>query len=49
MKIDVDRLTEAELVDLNHRNVERLRLVRQMRSHVRMLEFKVGERVPFSA
>jgi hypothetical protein len=47
MKIDIDRLTEAELVDLNHRIVERLRLLQQMRSHVRMLEFKVGERVQF--
>jgi hypothetical protein len=47
MKIDIDRLTEAELVDLNHRIVERLRLLQQMRSHVQMLEFKVGERVQF--
>jgi hypothetical protein len=47
MKIDIDRLTEAELVDLNHRVVERLRLLQQMRSHVQMLEFKVGERVQF--
>lgn len=47
MKLDIDRLTEAELVDLNHRIVERLRLLQQMRSHVQMLEFKVGERVQF--
>lgn len=47
MKIDIDRLSEAELIDLNHRIVERLRLLRQMRSHVQMLEFKVGERVQF--
>jgi hypothetical protein len=47
MRIDIDRLTEAELVDLNHRVVERLRLLQQMRSHVQMLEFKVGERVQF--
>jgi hypothetical protein len=47
MKIDIDRLSEAELVDLNHRIVERLRLLQQMRSHVQMLEFKVGERVQF--
>ena len=45
MKIDIDRLTEAELVDLNHRIVERLRLLQHMRSHVQMLEFKLGERV----
>ncbi|MCU0500960.1 MAG: hypothetical protein MUC51_04195 [Anaerolineae bacterium] len=47
MKIDIDRLTEAELVDLNHRIVERLRLMQHMRSHVQMLEFKLGERVQF--
>lgn len=47
MKIDIDRLTEADLVDLNHRIVERLRFLQQMRSHVQMLEFKVGERVQF--
>jgi hypothetical protein len=47
MKIDIDRLSEAELVDLNHRIVERLRLLQQMRSHVHMMEFKIGERVQF--
>lgn len=47
MKIDIDRLTEAELVDLNHRIVERLRLLQHMRSHVQMLAFKLGERVQF--
>ncbi len=49
MKIDIDPLTEAELVDLNHRVVERLRLLHQMRSHVAMLEFRIGERVCFPA
>lgn len=47
MKIDIDRLTEAELVDLNRRIVERLRLLQQMQAHVQMLEFRVGERVQF--
>jgi len=47
MKIDIDRLTETELVDLNRRVVERLRLLQQMQAHVHMLEFKVGERVQF--
>lgn len=47
MKIDIDQLTEAELIDLNHRIVERLRLLDQMRAHVEMLEFKVGDRVTF--
>lgn len=47
MKIDIDKLTEAELVDLNHRIVERLRFLHQLRSHVEMLEFRIGERVQF--
>ncbi|MBD2749494.1 hypothetical protein IC232_22710 [Microvirga sp. BT688] len=47
MKIDIDQLTEAELIDLNHRIVERLRLLDQMRAHVEMLEFKIGDRVTF--
>ena len=47
MKIDIDQLTEAELIDLNHRIVERLRFLHQMRAHVEMLEFKIGDRVTF--
>lgn len=47
MTIDIDRLTEAELANLNRRIVERLRLLQQMRAHVQMLEFTVGERVQF--
>lgn len=47
MMIDIDRLSEAELVDLNHRIVARLRLLQQMRAHVEMLEFKIGDRVAF--
>ncbi len=47
MTIDIDRLTEAELVDLNHRIVERLRFLRQMRAHATMLDFRIGDRVTF--
>ena len=47
MKIDIDKLTEAELVDLNNRIVERLRFLHQMRAHAQMLEFKIGDRVTF--
>ena len=49
MKIDIDRLSEAELVDLNHRIVERLRFLHQARAHARMLEFRIGDRVTFDA
>jgi hypothetical protein len=47
MKIDIDKLTEAELVGLNQRIVERLRLLNQVRAHTQMLEFKIGDRVTF--
>jgi hypothetical protein len=47
MKINIDELSEEELIDLNHRIVERLRFLSQMRAHKRMLEFKIGDRVTF--
>src|SRR5919109_3861097 len=45
--INIDELSEAELVDLNHRIVERLRFLSQMRAHSQMLDYKIGERVTF--
>ena len=47
MKIDIDQLTEPELIDLNNRIVERLRFLKRMRTHASMLEFSIGERVCF--
>src|SRR4051794_23821517 len=47
MNIDIDTLTEPELIDLNHRVVARLRVLRDMRAHVGMLEFRIGDRVTF--
>jgi hypothetical protein len=47
MEIDVNRLSEAELIDLNHRIVERLRMLDQLRAHGQMLEFSIGDRVTF--
>jgi len=46
-RINIDELTEAELVDLNHRIVERLTFLNQMRAHAHMLEFTIGDRVTF--
>jgi len=40
-------LTEAELIDLNNRIVERLRFLNQIRAHAKMLDFKIGDRVSF--
>ena len=47
MPIDIDKLTEGELIDLNHRIVARLRFLRQLETHVTMLEFRIGGRVRF--
>lgn len=47
MKIDIDKLREEELIDLNNRIVERLRLLKQIRAHSQMLDFKIGNRVTF--
>lgn len=47
MKIDIDKLSEEELIDLNHRIIERLRFLNQMRAHSQMLDFKIGDRVTF--
>jgi hypothetical protein len=45
--IDIDSLSEAELIELNHKIVARLRFLTQMRSHSAMLDFRIGERVRF--
>ncbi len=47
MEIDISKLSESELVELNTRIVERLRFLHQMRAHEKMMEFSVGERVSF--
>ncbi len=47
MNLDIDRLSEAELIDLNRRIVERLRFLHQMRAHSAMLKFSIGDRVCF--
>ncbi len=47
MKINIDALSEADLIDLNHKIVARLRVMAQLRAHSAMLEFRVGDRVSF--
>jgi hypothetical protein len=47
MPIDIDKLTEAELIDLNNRVVARLKFLHQMRAHAHMLDFSIGQRVSF--
>lgn len=48
MEIDIDKLSEKELIELNHRIVERLRLLETVRRHNEMMEFNVGEKVSFT-
>jgi hypothetical protein len=47
MFIDIDKLSETELVDLNNRIVARLNFLPQMCAHAAMLEFSIDERVSF--
>lgn len=47
MSIDIDELRYDELIDLNHRVVERLKFLDQLKNHKSMLEFSIGERVKF--
>lgn len=47
MTIDIDKLTEAQLIDLNNRVVARLKFLHEMRAHARMLDFSIGETVSF--
>ena len=47
MKINLDQLSEPELIELNHKIVERLRLMHQIKSHKEMFQFKIGDRVKF--
>lgn len=47
MTIDIDQLTEEELITLNNRVVARLRMLRDMRAHTDMMSFRIGDRVSF--
>ncbi len=47
MSIDIDHLTEDELVELNHRIVERLKFLESMHTHKEMMQFNPGEQVSF--
>ena len=47
MNINIDSLTEKELIKLNHRVVERLKFLESARTHTEMMEFSVGDKVCF--
>ena len=47
MNIDISKLDEAELVELNRQIVARLRFLQEARTHHQMLSYSVGDRVRF--
>ena len=47
MKIDIDSLSYDELVELNHKIVERLKFLDQMHAHREMMQFTPGDQVSF--
>ena len=47
MKINIEHLSEKELIELNTQIVERLKFLESMRDHNKMMEFNVGEKVCF--
>jgi len=47
MDLDLTNLTEEELIDLNSRIVDRIRILRQARCRDSMVEFSIGDRVTF--
>ncbi len=47
MTINVDNLSEKELIELNHKIVERLKFLETMHNHNEMMQFNPGEQVTF--
>ena len=49
MPVDIDGLSYDELVHLNRRIVERLKMLQAMQAHVDMMAFNLGARVSFDS
>ena len=49
LTVDIDGLSLEELVQLNHRVVERIKMLRAMQAHVDMMAFNLGARVSFDS
>ncbi|MGB5466273.1 MAG: hypothetical protein WBM84_09350 [Sedimenticolaceae bacterium] len=49
MPVDLDRLSYEELVELNHKVVERLKMLEAMQAHLSMMRFNLGQRVSFDS
>ncbi|RII74872.1 hypothetical protein [Pseudomonas monteilii] len=49
MSIDINHLTADELVDLNHRIIERLKILEALETHKSMMGLHSGARVSFTS
>jgi hypothetical protein len=49
MKIDIDSLSYDELVELNHKIIERLKFLDSMHTHNEMMRFSPGDKICFEA
>jgi hypothetical protein len=49
MDINIDRLSEEQLIALNRRIVERIKIIRQHKTLNSMIKFNVGQRVSFQS
>ena len=49
MPVDIDGLSLEELMQLNHRVVERIKMLQAMQAHVDMMAFNLGARVSFDS
>ena len=47
MKIEIDSLSYDELLELNHKIVERLKFLDAMHTHKEMMQFSPGDQVSF--
>lgn len=45
--VDLELFSESELIALNQKIVARLRMLREVRAHKSMVQFRIGERVVF--
>lgn len=49
MKINIDSLSYSELIELNQKVVERLKVLDSMHTHKEMMRFSPGDQVSFEA
>jgi len=47
MGIDIEQLSEKELIDLNRRIIQRLKFLEAARANSEMIKFSVGDKVTF--